>query len=117
LTLLGVRRGEEIMALALLFARLLLAVVFLLAGLAKLADRPGSQKALRDFGVPEALARPMGLVLPIAEIALAALVSPSSVGALGLSQYAPFPFGFRVQVDWVTQEPSSSFLLALPRIL
>jgi uncharacterized membrane protein YphA (DoxX/SURF4 family)/thiol-disulfide isomerase/thioredoxin len=77
------------MALALLFARLLLAVVFLIAGLAKLADWPGSQKALNNFGVPEALARLMGRVLPIGEMALAvALVSAkwawwAALGALG----------------------------------
>src|SRR5258708_798708 len=59
------------MALALLFARILLAVVLLIAGLAKLADRPGSQKALNDFGLPQALARPMGRALPLGEIALA----------------------------------------------
>ena len=74
----------------LLAARLLLAAVFLVAGLAKLADRAGSRKALVDFGVPVALAAPLGLLLPLAEIAVpAALVSiPSAwwgaVGALAL---------------------------------
>ena len=68
--------GEEIMALALLLARLLLAIVFLIAGLAKLADLPGSQKTLHDFGVPEAFARPIGIVLPIAEITLAVALIP-----------------------------------------
>jgi len=78
------------MALALLFARLLLAVVFLIAGFAKLADLPGSQKALNNFGVPDALARPMGRVLPIVEMVLAvALVSTkwawgAALGALAL---------------------------------
>src|ERR1700724_856991 len=78
------------MALALLFARLLLAVVLLIAGLAKLADRPGSQKALNDFGLPQALAKPMGRVLPLGEIALAvALVLQTwawwaALGTLGL---------------------------------
>jgi uncharacterized membrane protein YphA (DoxX/SURF4 family)/peroxiredoxin len=78
------------MALALLFARLLLAVVFLIAGLAKLADISGSQKTLRDFGVPEVMARPMGIVLPIVETALAVALVPrtwawwAALGALGL---------------------------------
>ncbi len=40
------------MATALLIARVLLAAVFLVAGLAKLADLAGSRQALRDFGVP-----------------------------------------------------------------
>jgi len=78
------------MALTLLFARLLLAVVFLIAGLAKLADLTGSQMALRDLGVPEALVRPMGIVLPLAEMALAVALVPrtwawwAALGALGL---------------------------------
>jgi peroxiredoxin/uncharacterized membrane protein YphA (DoxX/SURF4 family) len=78
------------MAVVLLLARLLLAVVFLIAGLAKLADLPGSQKALHHFGVPEGLARLLGIVLPIVEIATAvALVSPywawyGAIGALVL---------------------------------
>lgn len=78
------------MAFALLFVRLLLAVVFLIAGLAKLVDLPGSQQALRGFGVPVALAWPMGIVLPIGEMALAAaLISQTwarwgALGALGL---------------------------------
>lgn len=64
------------MAVALLLARLLLSAVFLIAGFAKLADLPGSQKALRQFGVPETLARPLGIVLPLVEVVTAiALVS------------------------------------------
>ncbi|HEY4032383.1 MAG TPA: MauE/DoxX family redox-associated membrane protein [Ktedonobacteraceae bacterium] len=62
------------MTAALLLARLLLSIIFLIAGLAKLADLPGSQKALHDFGVPEVLARPLGIVLPIAEIATAVVL-------------------------------------------
>src|SRR5438270_12270434 len=74
------------MALVLLIVRLLLAVVFVVAGLAKLADLAGSRQALRDFGVPAKLARPLGLLLPMAELAVAvALVLTVSVwwGALG----------------------------------
>ena len=43
------------MTLALLIARVLLFVVFLVAGIAKLADLAGSRAALRDFGVPAQL--------------------------------------------------------------
>ena len=49
---------------ALLIARLLLALVFTVAGAAKLADRQGSRQAIVDFGVPSAIAAPLGLVLP-----------------------------------------------------
>ena len=74
------------MDVALLIARLLLAVVFFVAGFAKLADLPGSRQALRDFGVPAVLANPFGVLLPLAEIVVAvALILPVSAwwGALG----------------------------------
>jgi peroxiredoxin/uncharacterized membrane protein YphA (DoxX/SURF4 family) len=78
------------MSLLLLFARLLLCLVFLVAGLAKLADLAGSRQAMRDFGVPEKLADLFGLLLPVAELAIAiALLVPitawwGAIGALGL---------------------------------
>src|SRR5215213_4041502 len=71
---------------ALLIARLLVAAVFTLAGVAKLADRRGSRQAIIDFGVPSALAAPLGLLLPLAELAVAATLLPASTawwGALG----------------------------------
>ncbi|TMD43114.1 MAG: DoxX family membrane protein [Chloroflexi bacterium] len=74
------------MALVLLIARLLLAVVFLVAGLAKLADLAGSRQALRDFGLPAVLADPFGVLLPVAEMGVAlALLPPISAwwGGLG----------------------------------
>jgi thiol-disulfide isomerase/thioredoxin/uncharacterized membrane protein YphA (DoxX/SURF4 family) len=52
----------------LLLARVVLAAVFTVAGIAKLFDLAGSRKSLRDFGVPDALARPFGLLLPLAEL-------------------------------------------------
>ena len=74
------------MDIALLIARLLLALVFVVAGVAKLADRPGSRQAIADFGVPVSLAAPLGLFLPLAELAVAAALIPSATawgGALG----------------------------------
>jgi peroxiredoxin len=70
----------------LLIARLPLALVFALAGGAKLADRQGSRQAIIDFGVPSAIAAPLGLLLPLAELAVAATLLPASTawwGALG----------------------------------
>jgi uncharacterized membrane protein YphA (DoxX/SURF4 family) len=58
---------------ALLVARLLLAAVFIMAGAAKLTDNPGSRHAITDFGLPAALAAPLGVLLPLAELAVAAL--------------------------------------------
>ena len=74
------------MSLVLLLARLLLAVMFVVAGLAKLADCAGSRQALIDFGAPAKLATPLGVLLPLAELAVAlALVPTASAwwGALG----------------------------------
>jgi len=65
---------------------LLLALVFAVAGLAKLADRAGSRQAVGEFGVPSALAAPLGILLPLAELAVAAALVPASTawwGAIG----------------------------------
>jgi peroxiredoxin/uncharacterized membrane protein YphA (DoxX/SURF4 family) len=64
------------MAITLLIARLLLFVVFLVAGLAKLADLKGSQQAMRDFGVPAKLSRSFGVLLPLAELTFAVALLP-----------------------------------------
>src|SRR5918998_1880730 len=74
------------MDVVLLLARLLLAAVFGVAGVAKLADRAGSRRAATDFGVPAALAPALGILLPLAELALAValiLVSSAWWGAVG----------------------------------
>src|SRR5829696_768405 len=74
------------MDVVLLLARLLLASVFVVAGVAKLADRAGSRRAVTDFGVPTALAPALGILLPLAELAVAvALILASSAwwGAVG----------------------------------
>jgi peroxiredoxin/uncharacterized membrane protein YphA (DoxX/SURF4 family) len=55
----------------LLAAQLLLAAVFAFAGVAKLFDLPGSRRALVEFGVPERAAPVAGLLLPLAELAIA----------------------------------------------
>jgi peroxiredoxin/uncharacterized membrane protein YphA (DoxX/SURF4 family) len=75
---------------ALLIARLLLAAVFALAGVAKLSDRKGSRQAIIDFGLPAPLASPLAVLVPLAELAIAAALIPAfsarwgAVGALGL---------------------------------
>ena len=70
----------------LLVIRILLSGVFFVAGLAKLADRAGSQQALVDFGLPQRLARPFGLALPLGELAVALLLifnTTTWLGAIG----------------------------------
>lgn len=74
------------MSILLLIARLLLAVVFVVAGLAKIADLRGSQKAVEGFGVPSFLATPLGTILPFAELAVAIVLIPTAwafYGAIG----------------------------------
>jgi peroxiredoxin/uncharacterized membrane protein YphA (DoxX/SURF4 family) len=70
----------------LLIARLVLALVFVVAGAAKLADPKGSRQAIVDFGVPAGLATPLGILLPLAELAVAVALIPASTawwGAVG----------------------------------
>ena len=66
--------------------RILLAIVFVVAATTKFADLPGSRQAMKEFGLPEALASPMGALLPLAELAVGfALLVPSLgwFGAIG----------------------------------
>ena len=70
----------------LLIGRLILAAVFLVAAIGKLADMSGSRRAVALFGVPESLAGLIALLLPQAEIAVAIALLPVAVapwGALG----------------------------------
>lgn len=68
---------------AVLVARLVLTVVLAVAGLAKIADRAGTRRAVVDFGVPAPLAAPVGLLLPLAELASAALLVPTPTARWG----------------------------------
>jgi hypothetical protein len=62
-----------------LIARFVVAGVFAIAGVAKLADLAGSRRAVRDFGLPPSLAATVGTLLPLAEIAVAgALIGKGS---------------------------------------
>jgi uncharacterized membrane protein YphA (DoxX/SURF4 family)/thiol-disulfide isomerase/thioredoxin len=70
----------------LVFARLALAVVFAVAGAGKLADLAGSRRAVRTFGVPAGPADAVGILLPVAELVVAAsLIGSGSArwGAIG----------------------------------
>ena len=73
-----------------LIARLVLAAVFAVASLTKLADRAGTRKAVVAFGAPERIAGALALLVPLAELAVALVLLPSgtavagAVGALAL---------------------------------
>jgi methylamine dehydrogenase accessory protein MauD len=80
------RKESLVIDATLLCARLLLALVFAVAGVAKLADRAGSRQAVGEFGVPAALAAPLGILLPLAELAVAVALVPTTTawwGAIG----------------------------------
>ena len=69
----------------LLIVRLIFVAVFALAGIGKLLDLKGSEKAVKSFGVPGALAKPLGILLPFAELTVAGLllfVETSWIGAI-----------------------------------
>lgn len=70
-------------------ARLLLAAMFAAAGLTKLADLAGSRAAIRAFGLPLRMAAPLGLMIPLAEIAIGlALIPASSARAAAVAAVA-----------------------------
>lgn len=71
------------MEFLLVAARVLLASVFLLAGTAKFVDPVGTRKALRDFGLPMVLARPLVPLLPLVELLAGAALIPTSAAWYG----------------------------------
>jgi len=78
------------MEVALLTSRIILALVFGIAGVSKFADTSGLRRTLIEFGVPESLANPIGRSLPFIEILIAIALIPlasawwAAVGALAL---------------------------------
>jgi thiol-disulfide isomerase/thioredoxin len=69
----------------LLLSKLFLAAIFGIAGITKLMDLKGSEVAVRDFGVPEVLVKPISIILPLSEVVIAALffsLTTSWIGAL-----------------------------------
>ena len=71
------------MDLLLLVIRLFLAVVFGISGIAKLFDRPGTEKAVREFGVPDEVASRVAAALPIVELLCAVLLIYSGTSWFG----------------------------------
>jgi peroxiredoxin/uncharacterized membrane protein YphA (DoxX/SURF4 family) len=74
------------MEVLLLIVRLALFAILALAGIGKLLDRDGSEKAVKAFGTPEPLVKAVALLLPIAELIFAyclLFVSFAWLGAAG----------------------------------
>src|ERR1035438_2334535 len=78
-----VARMKLLMDGVLLLVRLLLSATFALAGLAKAADPAGTRQSILDFGAPAFLARPMALLLPLAELACAIALLPAASAVWG----------------------------------
>jgi uncharacterized membrane protein YphA (DoxX/SURF4 family)/peroxiredoxin len=71
------------MAVLLLGARIALALVFAVAGFTKLRDRPGTEKAVTEFGAPLKFAKPIATLLPFAEFTAALLLLLSKTAWVG----------------------------------
>jgi hypothetical protein len=67
----------------LLVARCGLAIVFAIAAIAKLADIGGFRRTLVEFGVPPGASRAGAVGIPLAELAVAALLVPTSTARIG----------------------------------
>ncbi len=67
----------------LLLIRLILFAIFALAGIGKFLDLDGSEKAVKDFGVPENLAKPFSVLLPAGEILIAILLLSAATSWFG----------------------------------
>jgi peroxiredoxin len=70
------------MNIALLLARLVLAAVFAIAAVGKIADPAGSLRAARDFGASEPLAAIASRLLPMLELAVAVALVPAATSRL-----------------------------------
>lgn len=71
------------MVTAVVVARVVLAVVFATAGIAKALDRPTTVRTLRDFGVPAALSSVAAVLLVVAELATAVLLVTGPTAWIG----------------------------------
>lgn len=71
------------MEVFLLLIRLFLAAIFLLAGVGKLMDLEGSEKAVKAFGTPAEFAKTFAIALPFAEIVFAVCLLFTGTAWLG----------------------------------
>jgi thiol-disulfide isomerase/thioredoxin/uncharacterized membrane protein YphA (DoxX/SURF4 family) len=74
------------MHLIIVLLRIALSAVFGIAGVTKLLDQRGTREAVKNFGSPESLALALSVVLPIAELTIAAgLLFAGTAGASALA--------------------------------
>lgn len=93
--------------------RLGVALMFAIAGLAKLADQAGARQTARGLGVPAALARAAALGVSVAELAVAVglIFDPTGGTAafVGLALLVVFSLGLTVQLARGNAVPCACF--------
>lgn len=86
-----------------LLLRLILAVIFAVAGAAKLTDLERTRKTVRDFGLPAWIASPLSILLPITELVIAGLLIPVATvvwGTLGaIALLVAFVIGISINLS------------------
>lgn len=85
------------MTAALVLARIGLAAVFAVAGVAKLADREGSARAAREFGLGR-LASAAAVLVPLVELGIAAALVPVSSARVAAAGAALLLLAFAVAI-------------------
>src|SRR5262252_9535436 len=71
------------MGIVLLLARLVLALIFGVAGTAKASNLTATRKAIAGFGVPEKLAAGLGTAIPFVELLVALALLPAGTAWFG----------------------------------
>lgn len=79
-------------------ARILLAAVFVVAAIAKVADLDGARGAARDFGAPARLAAPLAPALAVAELAVAVLLIPAGTALAAAAGALVLLLGFTAAI-------------------
>jgi hypothetical protein len=77
---------------------LVLAAVFVVAGVAKLADRAGVREAIVEFGISARLVGPLVIFLPLAELAIASDLIPTATVWWGALREFALWLGFLVGI-------------------
>ncbi|WP_353063680.1 MauE/DoxX family redox-associated membrane protein [Tunturibacter psychrotolerans] len=92
------------MGALLLICRLFLALVFLIAGVAKFVSRQSTREMLEDFGLPDSLVPVSIILLPLSElcVAVALFITPSarSGGVAALTLLGAFCVGIGVNLHF-----------------
>ncbi len=87
-------------AVPVILARLVLAAVFVVAGVTKLVDRRGTTQAAIDFGAPVRIAGALSWIIPLAELTVACLLLPSETAEYGAIGALALLLIFTAAVAW-----------------